>query len=122
MKKILIDAFFSQFTSFMSELAALYPEDNDFPLFIETLNMIKFANPMLVVTYVKNEMLPFADKVVARDESFFMNFNYHEKEDVDLNVVEKLKGYISTMSENSKKVVWDYIDILVRLVQKIIEL
>jgi hypothetical protein len=118
-KKALIDAFFSQFNSFLTELSNAYPEDEEFPMFIETLNLAKFANPMLVINYVKQEIAdPYLDKIQARDESFFMNFDYQKKE-VDLNIVEKLKGYMSTMTPESKKIVWDYIDIIVRLVVRI---
>jgi hypothetical protein len=122
-KKVLIDAFFSQFSAFLNELAASYPDDQDFPTFVETLNFAKFANPMLVVNYVKQEIAdPYADKISLRDESFFMNFDYKEKKDVDLNIVEKLKTYMSTMSESSKDAVWKYINIIVRLSLKIAEL
>jgi hypothetical protein len=121
-KKVLIEAFFSQFNAFLSELATSYPDDTEFPVFIETLNLGKFANPMLVINYVKNEIaIPYRTKIENRDESFFMNFDYTKKQDVDLNIVEKLKGYMSTMSDSSKKVVWDYIDVITRIVIKISE-
>ena len=122
-KKILIDAFYTQFNAFLNELANSYPEDADFPVFIETLNLVKFANPMMVVNYVKNEIvLPYQEKITNHDESFFLNYDYNTSQDVDLNIVEKLKTYISTMSVDSKNTVWDYINLISRLVLKIDEL
>jgi hypothetical protein len=121
-KKILIEAFYTQFNSFLKELSNQYPEDTDFNVFIETLNMAKFANPMLVVNSIKAEIVDsYMDKIINRDQSFFMNFDYKNKE-IDLNIVDKLKGYISTMSEESKKIVWDYINLISKLVIKISEL
>jgi hypothetical protein len=122
-KKILIDAFYTQFNAFLKELANSYPEDADFPVFIETLNLVKFANPMMVVNYVKTEIvIPYKEKITNRDESFFLNFDYNKTEDVDLNIVDKLKTYISTMTDESKNTVWDYINLISRLVLKIDEL
>jgi hypothetical protein len=121
-KKVLIEAFYTQFNTFLKELSGLYPEDNDFPIFIETLNMAKFANPMLVVNSIKEELvIPYMPKILSRDESFFMNFDYKNKE-ADLNIVDKLKGYISTMTEESKKIVWDYITLISKIVIKITDL
>jgi len=121
-KKVLIEAFYTQFNTFLKELSGLYPEDNDFPIFIETLNMAKFANPMLVVNSIKEEIvIPYMPKILSRDESFFMSFDYKNKE-VDLNIVDKLKGYISTMTEESKNIVWDYITLISKLVIKITDL
>ena len=122
-KKILIDAFYTQFNAFLNELENSYPEDADFPVFIVTLNLVKFTNPMMVVNYVKNEIvLPYQEKITNRDESFFLNYDYNTAQDVDLNIVEKLKTYISTMSVDSKNTVWDYINLISRLVLKIDEL
>jgi hypothetical protein len=121
-KKVLIEAFYTQFNTFLKELSGLYPEDNDFPIFIETLNIAKFANPMLVVNSIKEELvIPYMPKILSRDESFFMNFDYKNKE-ADLNIVDKLKGYISTMTEESKNIVWDYITLISKIVIKITDL
>jgi hypothetical protein len=121
-KKVLIDAFFNQFNSFLGELKQMYPEDADFPVFITTLSMMKAANPMLVVNFVKTEIVdPFGAKIQARDESFFMTQDYTVREDVDLNIVEKIKQYIQGMSPDTKETVWKYIEIITKLCSKALE-
>jgi hypothetical protein len=121
-KKVLIDAFFTQFTAFLGELKQMYPEDGDFPVFITTLSMMKAANPMLVLNYVKTEIIdPYGSKIAVRDESFFLNQDYTSREDVDLNVVDKLKQYIQGMSAETKETVWKYIEIITKLCSKALE-
>ena len=120
-KKILIDAFFSQFTSFLEELKQMYPEDPDFPLFVTTVSLLKSTNPMLVLNTIKTEVVdPFGDKIKARDESFFMGHDM-SKHDVDLNIVQKLKQYIGGMSSESKETVWSYIEIITKLCIKALD-
>lgn len=121
-KKVLVEAFFNQFNAFLGELKQMYPEDSDFPVFITTLSMMKSANPMLVINFVKSEIIvPFGEKIRIRDESFFMNQEYEAREDVDLNIVEKIKQYIQGMSPATKETVWKYIEIITKLCEKALE-
>jgi hypothetical protein len=121
-KKILIDAFFNQFGAFLGELKQMYPEDSDFPMFITTLSMAKMANPMVVINFVKTEIIDvYGKKIEVRDESFFMNQDFSERGDVNLNIVDKLKQYIQGMSAETKETVWKYIEIITKLCSKIQE-
>lgn len=121
-KKILIDAFFNQFTSFLGELKQMYPEDEDFPVFITTLSLMKTANPLLVINFVKTEIVePFGAKIQARDESFFLGQDYTTRNDVNLDIVEKIKQYIQGMSPETKETVWKYIEIITKLCLKALE-
>jgi hypothetical protein len=122
-KKILLEAFFNQFDSFFSNLTKMYPEDPDFPSFSTNLYLMKNTNPMMVVKYVKTEIIePYNDKIINRDESFFLNQDYSSRDDVNLNIVDKLKQYIQNMSPETKSVVWSYIEIITKLAAKILEL
>jgi hypothetical protein len=116
-KKIFLDAFFDQFNQFLKELNRLYPNDSDFPTFLTTLSLMKTANPMLVVKFVKNDIIDiYGDKIDVKDESFFMNRSFEEhKEDVDMDIISKLKSYISDMPPTTKDSVWAYIQILKKL-------
>ena len=121
-KKILIEAMFSQFSSFFSELTRMYPEDPDFPAFTTNLRLMQMTNPMMVVRYVKSEIIdPFGDKIAIRDESFFLKQDFSYRGDVNLNIVDKLKQYISGMNSITKNVVWSYIQLITTLATKILE-
>jgi hypothetical protein len=122
-KKVLIDALFTQFTSFVNELSQMYPEDADFPVFATTLSLLKSTNPMMVVNFIKSEIVDcYGDKIAIRDESFFLNQDLSTRDDVDLNVVDKLKQYIVGMSPATKDTVWAYIEVITRLSTKILSL
>ncbi len=121
-KKILIDTFFNQFTDFLKQLENMYPDDTDFPVFLTTLDLLKSTNPMLVVKFVKENIVDlYKDKILNKDESFFLDQDYTKHGDVDLNIVHKLKKYVKDMSSNSKDVVWKYIELLMKLAIKILE-
>jgi hypothetical protein len=121
-KKVLIDTFFNQFTDFLKQLENMYPDDTDFPVFITTLELLKSTNPILVVKFVKENIVDlYKDKILNKDESFFLDQDYTKHGDVDLNIVHKLKKYVKDMSSNSKDVVWKYIELLMKLTIKILE-
>jgi hypothetical protein len=115
-KQVLTAAFFDQFTSFSSELCEMYPDDADFSMFATTLKLMKMTNPALVIKYVRDNVLQFEDKIMKKDESFFLDYNFAEyAEAVDMNIFQKLRQYIANMSPSSKNSVWVYIQNIVRL-------
>jgi hypothetical protein len=121
-KKVLISALFDQFMSFSTELCAMYPEDADFSMFSNTLGLMKMTNPAMVVKYVVDNVLQFEDKIMNSDESFFVDYKFEEYANhVDMNIFEKLRQYIASMSPASKEHVWKYIQNIVRLAKAIHE-
>jgi hypothetical protein len=121
-KKILIDTFFKQFGDFLKQLESMYPDDTDFPVFIATLSVLRTSNPIIVVKFVKESIVDsYKDKILNRDESFFIEEDYTKHGDVNLDVVQKLKKYVKDMSPTSKDVVWKYIELLMKLSIKILE-
>ena len=115
-KQVLTAAFFDQFTAFTSELCGMYPDDADFSMFATTLKLMKMTNPSLVIKYVRDNVLQFEDKIMKKDESFFLDYNFAEyADDIDMNIFQKLRQYISSMSSSSKNSVWVYIQNIVRL-------
>lgn len=115
-KIALMSAMFDQFTSFVSELIQMYPDDPDFSMFLTSLKLLRTTNPSLLVKYVYENTHMFEDKILAQDENFFMDYGFSEHSDnVDLNIFAKLKQYLKTMSSASKDNVWKYIQNIYRL-------
>ena len=115
-KPVLMNALFDQFISFVTELSGMYPEDADFHMFITSLRMMKMTNPSLVAKYVYDNTSSFEDKILSKDEKFFIEYSFSEySSDVDLNIFSKLKNYISSMNDSSKENVWKYIQNIYRL-------
>jgi len=118
-KKVLIEAFYEQFITFVSELSDMYPDDSDFGMFATTLKLMKMTNPSLVIKYVSDSTSKFLDKIMVSDEAFFMDMDFSVYSGVDVNIFTKLKSYIETMSPKSKESVWKYIQNVARLAQAI---
>lgn len=122
-RKVLLDTLFDQFTAFLRELQRMYPEDPDFPAYQSTLALLRGTNPLLVAKYVKQHVVDqHGEKIATRDESFFLSHSYDDvAEDVSLDVVQKLKGYVKEMDANTKEAVWKYVEILSKLSVKCLE-
>ena len=56
----------------------MYPEDVDFPIFTTTLKMIKTTNPSLLGKYIHEYTNPFYEKIMNKDESFFLDYSFSE--------------------------------------------
>lgn len=115
-KIALMNAMFDQFTSFVKELIDMYPDDPDFALFGTSLKLLRTTNPSLLVKYVYENTHMFEEKILSKNEHFFLDYEFSEySENVDLNIFAKLKKYLETMSPSSKENVWKYIQNIYRL-------
>jgi hypothetical protein len=115
-KIALMNAMYDQFTSFVNELLQMYPDDADFSMFLTTLKLIRSTNPSLLAKYVYENTNAFEEKILNKDEGFFLDYSFSEySQDVDLNIFVKLKEYVKTMSPSSKDNVWKYIQNIYRL-------
>ena len=120
-KSVLMKALFEQLKLFTDELILMYPDDPDFPLFNNSVRLLKLTNPSLVVKHIYDGTSPFSEKILKKDEDFFLQYSFSEFEkDVgDMNVFVKLKKYIQSMSPVSKESVWKYIQNIYRLANAI---
>jgi hypothetical protein len=121
-KVVLLKALLTQFKAFLGELRKMYPDDTDFPTFQNALSLLEM-NPIAVATYVKEHIVDrHGDKIAQRDESFFLQRSYDEvSDDVNLDVIQKLKGYVLEMDAKTKETVWQYIEIIGKLAVKSLE-
>jgi len=115
-KPVLMNAMFDQFTSFVTELIQMYPDDADFSLFLTSLRLLRSTNPSLLVKYVYENTSSFENQILNKDEGFFVDYSFDEfSENVDLNIFPKLKQYVKNMSPITKDNVWKYIQNIYRL-------
>lgn len=123
-KTVLMTALFEQLRMFTDELISMYPDDPDFPLFNSTVKLAKMTNPSMVVKNIYDATNPFSEKILNKDEGFFMQYSFSEfeKEVGDMNVFAKLKKYIESMSPKSKDGVWSYIQNIYKLANAITQM
>jgi hypothetical protein len=120
-KKIFLDAFYNQFSDFLGQLAKLFPEDPDFPAYRTALLLFQKTNPVLVIKTVHEHVTPYEETIRAKNVDFFLKHDYSghiENDDALEQVIQKLKGYWSEMSDTDQEAVWSYITLLLDLAKR----
>jgi hypothetical protein len=112
---VIVNAFFDQLITFLTELNAMYPDDPDFALGLTSTKMIRKINPTMWVKLFYENAKPYDSEITSRNEKFFMDHSFSDMEDLDFNILAKLKQYVEGMSDASKKVVWIYVENLYKL-------
>lgn len=115
-----LTAFNNLLTKFNEELISTFPEENDFKVYNRGIQMINSANAKKICSLFKNYMLLYRQKILSKDESFFLNNNYTEivtnsNSDGIEGIILKLKNYWSTLSNENKEIIWEYLSSLIKL-------
>lgn len=113
---VLMTALIDQFTTFVTELSEMYPDDADFDMFLTTVKLIKSSNPSLIASNIYENTVQYEERILNKDEKFFLEntFDGHQ-EPVDMDILKKMKQYYSTMNASSKDNVWTYCQNIIRL-------
>ena len=119
-KKIFMDAFFTQVHEFMGQLIKVFPNDDDFKMYDDSVSLVQKMNPGMVLSEFNKHVGPFEDVIRAKDDNFFMyhTFSSLEPDDTMENVIQKLKGYWAGMSEQNKSSIWGYIILLLDIAKR----
>ena len=119
-RKIFLDAFYGQFHDFLDQLIRVFPDDSDFPAYKTGLTLFQKTNPRIVPEQVHIHVTPFETSIRARDEKFFLDYQFSEYADdnaLDL-IISKMKVLWAGMSDGNKTVVWDYLTLLLDLASR----
>jgi hypothetical protein len=106
-----VTAFNDMLTQFLVELHKTFPEEKGIKKMTASFEMIKEANPRLVVDGFMKGVTPYADKISAKDESFLLE----EIENIDFLKELNIKSYWSRMTEATKSATWQYLQTLYML-------
>ena len=106
-----VTAFNDMMSQFLMELHKTFPEEKGLKKYITAFEMLKETQPKKVVESFMENITPYADKISARDESFFL---------ADSTTIEFLKPLNITTcwpsaSEGTKNAIWQYIQTLYML-------
>jgi hypothetical protein len=117
-----MDAFYGQFADFLDQLTKVFPDDSDFPTFKTGLLLLQKTNPKIVPEQVVIHVLPYESTIRTRDEKFFMDHGFEDytRNDTLGSLIMKMKTLWAGLSDNSKKVVWDYTTLLMDLAKRCI--
>ena len=120
MSNTYLSAFNNLVIKFNEDLIYTFPEENDFKVYKRGIMMINSANAKKICNLFKDYMILYRNKIIDKDESFFLTNNYTEivnqvqSEGVE-GIIMKLKGYWTTLSDSNKKTIWDYLNSLIKL-------
>lgn len=97
----------------------MYPDDPDFALGLTSVKMMRTMNPTMVVKLFYETAKSYESEILSKNEKFFMDHSFADVQDMDFNLLAKLKQYVQNMSDTSKKVVWVYVENLYKLAKVI---
>lgn len=114
-----IKLFNLQFTELLGELVRLYPLDNSLRLLQTSSNGMIYMNPKSFAETVIEYLTPYNDKIIAKDESFFLNEIINDFEDTNF-IADEIKKVHSIWSSpetttDTKNTIWKYFIFMVKL-------
>ena len=117
-------AFNNQLDKFLEQLIQTYPEDKDFTYYKRLIDNLKKFNIRKPIEYFASTIQKHTKQIMERDSDFFLN-NFgqivnDEGADKDtqneaFRLFNNLKKYWLEMSNDNKKVIWDYLNVLTKL-------
>ena len=120
MSNTYLTAFNNLVIKFNEDLIDVFPEENDFKVYKRGIMMLNSANAKKICKLYKEYMILYRNKIIDKDETFFVNNNYTEivsnsnSEGVE-SIILKLKHYWGHLSTSNKEKVWDYLNSLIKL-------
>ena len=100
-----LTAFNNLIFKFTDDLIETFPEENDFKVYKRALTILKAANAKKMCVIFKNYSYIYEEKILSRDESFFLANEYseikqaNEDENTVEQVINKLKLYWKEFSD-----------------------
>lgn len=119
-----LKAFTTQLFNFSIELQRLFPEDETFETLKDAIYLLKKNNPRkLLELFRENIEQPYREKIIKRNEDFFLTHNYNEyAEDLEneMGIVDQLKKYWIEITPETKDCIWLYLQVLIKLYDRIV--
>ena len=122
MNSVLYTAYNTLAIKFNEELIEVFPKDIDFKVCLNTIKLIEKTTKRKLFDMVSPQLLMYHEYIRNRDERFFL-----EKDEADYTedtesvpIISKLKGYWGTLSDTNKDNIWESVNSLLTLTQKIV--
>lgn len=120
-----ISCFNSKLDEFMTDLISSYPSDKDFLMFKQSYKMLKLVDDTKPALLFKMYTMKYIDQITSKDEKFFLDHDFKDElntsdnQDFSSELLNKLKSYWSTMSSENKDAIWNYLNLLCKIILKI---
>lgn len=122
MNSVLYTAYNTLAVKFNEELIEVFPKDIDFKVSLNTIKLIEKTTKRKLFDIVSPQLLMYHEYIRNRDERFFLEKDETEYtvDTESIPIISKLKSYWGTLSENNKDKIWEYVNSLLTLTQKIV--
>ncbi len=118
----ILRAFNDHFIELIEDIERVFPENKDIKTLKSALNKARKANPRMILTVVKSQILSkYREKIENNDLSFFIEKDYSndlseaKNGSIIINKLEQIRGSIRDMDDSEKEKVLKYLNNLVRL-------
>ena len=106
-----ISAFNEMMDQFLNELAETFPEEKCIKKYQTAFDIARKANPRKCVVQFMDEITPYAQAVMSKDEAFFLSGNIPDLVK-DMKINEK---WTPDLSQVTKDAIWQYLQTLYML-------
>jgi hypothetical protein len=114
-----IKLFNTQFMDLVSQLSQMYPEDSSLRLLQTSASGMIYMNPGSFAATVVEYLTPYNEKILARDESFFLNEikDEFEGDNIVSDEIKKVHNiWVSPeTTQETKGTIWKYFIFMVKL-------
>lgn len=118
----LLSAFNNHFIEFLEDVESIFPEDRDIKKAKTALEMMKKANPrMLIMIWKANIAIPYGAYIEQGDLEYFLQKDYSvdfkgtESEKKILDAIDRFRQPIRLMGEENKMKAMKYIQNLTKI-------
>ena len=120
-----ISIFNEKFLEFIKDLIETFPDDRDFKMCKQSFNLLLMVDAKKPVEMFNTYAMKYKEKIILKDESFFLEHDFKEEleKNVDPNfsveLLVKLKNCWKTLTLKNKQVIWNYLELLYKIEEKV---
>jgi hypothetical protein len=102
-----VGAFIQVLEQFLDELTQTFPDQPRLKKYKATFDLLRKANPRKIMESFIDSAKPYADKIMAMDETFFLNSDVGFLNDLDIK-----KWWTPDLSPATKQSIWQFLQYL----------
>jgi hypothetical protein len=124
--------FNTKISEFLNDLIRLFPDDADFKMYKTAISLAKLADEKKPLQYYKKFVTEeYKEHIRNKNDKFFLDHDYKEilsdselsndinSGDFSSQIVDRLKGYWSQISDENKEIVWNYFTLFLKISEKV---
>jgi len=114
--------FNNQLIKFFEDLSESFPEERDIKSALELIRLAKLSNPRIIQTLFYEHVYKSLDEPIKREDSDYVVEYAKSKIENQFNEISPalliFQKYWTTISDNSKKSIWNYLKVLCILCER----